>query len=373
MLRDHALSTSSSAQRCDKPIRVCIRAIAGTLGRRLALAIRRCPDLHTTVGIVKKDRTLEKAFQRMKRLADGEKLPPETIRKMLWPEKIYLDERHRVVREVNSQCQGMVEFEPADQLNLSDECDIVLDAAANGLAARMKKYQHFHGPVVLQSGDYPHGRLLVPPFPPEQGDENIFRQGDCVLSSVGPALSALQEVAVHIRMDILTQYTDKLNDYTLDDAITATHTRPELKSALLVQLFSLVPHTRISIGSMLQRPGLSFYTISLQLETTHPMAGKDLKELLSNQPRILTIPFITSTQELCDYRETIGMLGKSIPPIVVTGQELNSTERSIHFELTMFIDYRYVAVLPNIDAVSMIMLGMSGAEAMHRTDTVMGF
>src|SRR3989338_7356927 len=90
-----SVTSSLSARRSDGQIRVCVRGIFGLLGSRIALAIARNPDLRLTVGIAKNDTTLRDALKAMKAL-------PENIRRSCVAEKMYLDEPHRTVREVNA-------------------------------------------------------------------------------------------------------------------------------------------------------------------------------------------------------------------------------------------------------------------------------
>jgi len=362
MLRDNA--QTPSAQRNEH---ICIRGIFGLLGSRIALAIRKNPDMKLAVGIAKNDPTLHDALKTMKPL-------PEDIRKDLFAEKMYLDDKHSVVREVNAS-QNMVTFEPADQLNLSD-CDVVIDAASPGSSQKwMERYRTFNGPVVIQSGEYPLGRLIVPPRKMSYSEnENIFRQGDCVLSGIVPVLHYLEPVAKRIIMSILTQYTEKLNDYTTGERLGSTYIREDVKQQVETELEPLFPETELMLLGVSQVSGLSYYTATLLVETKYQMSGQEIKELLENKPRIRVVPDIKSTYEIAHFhKERMQAFGKEMPPITVFGSDLNSTARSTLFRIMIAIDYRYIAVLPNIDTVRMLTLGMSGEEAMRFTDRNMGF
>ena len=360
------ISQSPSAQRDEH--KICIRGIFGLLGSRIALAIRKNPDMRLVVGIAKNDPTLRDALSTMQPL-------PDDIRKELFAEKMYLDDKHNVVRELNAM-QDMVRFEPADQLNLAKECDLIIDAASPGSAQKwLGRYDAFKGLVVLQSGEYPLGRSIVPPKKmPHESEDKLFRQGDCVLSGIVPVLSYLEPISKRVIMHIVTQYTEKLNDYTTDQRLGSTYIRDEVKQQVESELAPLFPETELVLLGVSQVSGLSYYTATLLVETKCPISGQEIKELLENRPRIRVVPGIKSTYEISHFhKERMQALGREIPPITVFGSDLNSCAKSTMFRIMIAIDYRYIAVLPNIDATRMLVQNMDGEEAMRITDRNMGF
>jgi len=368
MLGNNALSTLS-AQRANehKPVRVCIRGIFGLLGSRIALAIRKNPDMRLTVGIAKRDPTLEEALRSMKPL-------PEEIARSACAEKMYLDDKHDIVREVNES--QLVKFEPADQLSLAKECDIIIDAASPGSSEKwLERYKASKKPVILQSGEEPRWHTIIPPKIRKIGlEENIFRQGDCVLSGIVPVLTYLSPLLSRATMHILTQYTDKLNDYTTDDRMGTTYIREDVKEHVKNELAPLFPDTEIVLLGVSQVSGLSYYTATMLLDTKYPISGEELTSCLEGKPRIRVVPDIKSTFEIARYhKERMHAFGREIPPITVFGSDLTSREKTTMLRLMIAIDYRYIAVLPNIDAVRMLALGMSGEKAMRETDRNMGF
>ncbi len=370
MLRNYPFHSPSaqSSEKHDKKIRVCIRGIFGLLGSRIALAIGRNSDIELAVGIAKNDPTLADALKTMNVL-------PEDIRKKVFADKMYLDERHSIVRDLNAS-QAITKFEPADQLNLSKECDIVIDAASPGSIGKwMDRYCAFDGNILVQSGEYPMGRTIAPPLVRQTNDEgNIFRQGDCALSGIVPVLASLAPFASRFTMHILTQYTDKLMDYTTDQRLGSTYIRTDVKEQVQNELNLLLPETELVLLGVSQVSGLSYYTATLLVETKYPISGSDIKELLRSKPRIRVIPDLSSTYEITHYhRERLQAFGMEIPPIIVFGADLNSTAKSTLLRLCIAIDYRYIAVLPNIDAIRMLVLGMGGEDAMRMTDVNMGF
>jgi len=337
----------------------------GLLGSRIALAIGKSSDMEVSTGIVKSDPTLRSALSAFKQL-------PEGIRKRIVPERMYLDDKHATVRELNAS-QDVVRFEPADQLNVAKECDALIDAASPGSSQKwMERYTTSNRTVILQSGEYPHGSLIVAPVVKDR-NAKIHRQGDCVLSGIVPVLASLAPLAARITMHILTQYTEKLNDYTTDQRLGTVYLREEIKEQLETELVPMFPETNLTLLGVTQASGLSFYTATLLVETREALSGQQLKELLSGKPRIRVVPDIRSTFEIAHYKEIVEAFDGKVQPITVFGSGLNSNEKTTMHRIMIAIDYRYIAVLPNIDAVRMLASGMDGEQAMKVTDRDMNF
>ena len=136
----------------EEKIRVCIRGMSGLLGNRLALAIKKQKDMEVVAGICRNDQSLN-------RILNG-RLSREEL-----PREMYLDEPHKVVSEVN-ESQSLITFRPADQIRLKKLCDVVVDTTSPGSRGKTwdEKYKHFRKPVIIQSGEYPNGRLIAPPL-----------------------------------------------------------------------------------------------------------------------------------------------------------------------------------------------------------------
>jgi hypothetical protein len=365
------VTQTSSAQRGEedkKQINVCIRGFCGLLGSRLVLALQRNPDLKFAVGIAKDDPTLREWIKTTKPLS-------ESIIKRLIPEKIYLDDTHKVVRKVNSQ-QPFATFESADQLNLSKSCDVIIDCASPGSCDKwLEQYSQSGLYVILQSGESPRGRLIVPPLmSKEKTDGKILRQGDCVLSGVIPVLAHLAPLSESITMHMLTQYTKKLNNYTTDERLGSTYVRNDVAEQLENEFSHLFPDTELELLGVSQVSGLSFYTATIGFSTKYPISGMEIKEILEPKPRIRVVPNVTSTYEIAHYIEgRMRALGIEVQPITVFGSDLNSSSNAKKFRIWIAISYRYIAVLPNIDAIRMVIHGLSGEDAMRITDKNMGF
>lgn len=361
-----ALSTPGAQGVHKQKIRVCIRGICGLLGSRLARSIQKNPDMELTVGIAKADPTLANTLKIYKQL-------PEEVRKTAFATQMYLDERHQVVENINRE-NPHVSFKPADQINLSKECDIIVDATSPGSVDKwMDKYEHSRRKIILQSGEFPKGRLIVPPRLLAGEETSLFRQGDCVLSGVVPVLSALAPVAAKVTLHILTQYTEKLADYTTDIRLGSTYLRDDIQEQLTHELVPLIPKTKLELIGISQVSGLSFYTATLVVETREPLVGSDVVDLLQKKPRMRVAPDVTSTFEVALYKEVMEAFDRKTPPITVFGSDLTKREKSTSFKVLVAIDYRYIAILPNIDAIRMLMTNANGEQAMQMTDQSMGF
>jgi hypothetical protein len=347
----------------DQKIKVCIRGMSGLLGMRLALALKKQQDITLTAGVVRNDETL-------KRLLDS------PLHDGVWPSDVYLDEPHSVVRKLN-ESQSRLRFAPADQLNLAKVCDVVIDTSAPGTWKKWEeRYRHFGKPVILQSGDYPTGRVISPPQIDTNGNGNLYRQGDCILSALSPLLSALYPILEKVRVHILMQYGQKLNDYPTSQRTNATYLRDDLESQIKEELTRLFKDAEIVMEGVLQVPGLDYYTLTLHLGLKAPLSVKDLKGILSQQPRMLITPAgINSTYEIDHLiREESRAVGIDIPPIVIYSSDFDFSEpRKDDIRMRATVYSRLVAVLPNIDSVRILAGKMSPLDAMKLTDRYAGF
>ncbi len=348
----------------DKKIRVGIRGMSGLLGSRLALAIRKNADMVLSAGIVRNDETLNRVLHGPQKHS-------------IWAEHMYLDEAHRVVYELNNS-QSLVEFEPADQLNLSKICDIVVDTTPPKSRPEKwnQKYKHFKKPVILQSGEYPNGRLITPPLIEEIKEEsNIYRQGDCILSALSPILASLESVISGFRVHFLMQYGESLHDYPTSQRINSTYLRDDLALQIQDELNSLFREKEIVVEGLLQVPGLDYYTLTLHVNTNIPLNGKDLKSMLEQRPRVMVAPEgISSTYEIDHFlREESKAIGKDIPPIVIYNSDLKDSESKTEHRIRATVYSRMIAVLPNIDSIRILAKGQNPLEAMEITDKSLGF
>lgn len=354
-----------------QPIRVGIRGI-GLLGSRLALAIRHAPDLRLTVGVVVPDRTLEALVARCGILSG---YPEEAL-----PEQLYvsvpshLGRESAVVAKWNTR-QSVVQFQGASQLSWKKECDVIVDTAwPAGKEAVEKQYRHFEGPILVQDGAAPDGRLIVPPglAPEREEDGKFLRMGDCMLSRIVPLLWPLQKQCASVRLSLLMQYDGREPDYTIPERIDAWYLRDDLREKLTRDLGALYPRLEVEVASVVQIPALLHYAVTCELKMHQVVAHEQVLAAWQEMPRVRVLPAaVISTYDLNLARS----FDERIPPITVLASSVEPRpgvpSRYVRFVAALY--YRSAAVLPNVDAIRMLTRGLHPLEAMRQTDRDMGF
>ncbi|AEJ00196.1 hypothetical protein Nit79A3_0299 [Nitrosomonas sp. Is79A3] len=346
-----------------EPIRICIRGMSGMLGNRLAICLDKQKDMTLTAGIVRNGVHLDKILNGF---ASTNRLP----------EHIYLDAGKDVVKSLNKS-QSRVKFEHIEQLNLSDVCDIVIDTtpSGNGKAWR-DRYAAFGKYVVFQSGAFPDGSLITPPYLIKDKREKFFRQGNCIISALSPIFYALDEMIESAKINVIMQYTGKLLvDIPTNQRIHSTYLADELFLQMNEELGSLFPYKNIRLSDLYQVPSLDYYSMSLHLVLKEKVTKKNIRKILMDTPRIFVTPdVITSTYEIDHFlREQVKESGNDLPPITVYGCDLADDIRRNEIVIRAAIYSRTIAVLPNIDAIRMLVKDEDPIEAMRRTDTYAGF
>ncbi|MBI4812300.1 hypothetical protein HY798_02545 [Candidatus Falkowbacteria bacterium] len=348
----------------ERKIRVGIRGAAGLLGSRLAVAIAQSKGMELTVGIFKNDPTLQRMIDRYE---FGGPLARSTF-----PKEVYLDECDDIVTKLNGG-SGCLRFRPVEELDLRRTCDIVIDAAAPGMRHTLQKqYQEFPGPVILQDGEYPRGRLVSPPLvaPPQGG--NRFRQGGCFLSGVVPVLAAFRDVAKSARMHLVMQYDGRENDFLITERVNTFRVADVYIPRMENELKQLFPEMEVVVESVIQIPGMLHYAVSLEIETRGVTLASTAVERLRSIPRVRVLPdSVMSTYDINLAR----VIDDRVPPILVFGGSLRATPRGnasiLRMKLALY--YRTLAVLPNIDTIRILACDMDPIEAMWQTDKDMGF
>lgn len=346
-------------------VRVGIRGAAGLLGSRFAAAIAQAEDIQLTVGIYKNDPTLQRMMDRCK---FGGPLARDTF-----PKQMYLDECEEVIAKINSDAAGRVVFLPIKELDLGQACDIIVDAAAPGMGhALQSQYQEFPGPVILQDGEYPRGRLIAPPVmaPPQGG--NRFRQGGCFLSGVVPVLAAFQDIAKSARMHLVMQYDGRESDFLITERVNTFRIADMYIPRMEDELAQLFPEMAIVVESVIQIPGMLHYAVSLEIKTRDAISAAMVYERFNNIPHVRVLPdSVMSTYDINLAR----VIDDRVPPILVFGGSLRVVAQGdgsmVRVKLALY--YRTLAVLPNIDAVRILACETDPIEAMRQTDQDMGF
>lgn len=347
-----------------KNIRVAVRGASGLLGSRFLAAVGRTADIRVTAGIVKNDPTLTRLIERC---AFGGPLERQAL-----PEKLYLDENSEIIERLNKEHVGLIAFRPLRELNIAASCDVVIDAAMGKDHVLQPQYNTFPGPIILQDGEYPRGRLIAPPLiAPAQGG-NRYRQGGCLLSGLAPILHAFRDDLRQVRLHVVMQYDGRDTDFLITERTNtfrlADHYRPRMEE----ELKQLLPRTQTQVVSVIQIPGMLHYTVTLELELSGSAASAAIRQHLAEQPRLRLLPdSVTGTYEINLAR----VLDERIPPILVFGGSIATTPYSGRtlVRLTLALYYRTLAVLPNLDAIRILCQGYEPLEAMRQTDRDLGF
>lgn len=357
--------------RSGPPIRVGIRGISGMLGRRLALDIAANPDMQVVLGTVRNDKNLTYLSGLLSTISE------ESRRRLA--ENLYMEESQKVVRTANVQTHE--KFKPLDQMpSLNQFCDVLVDATRrppNTKNAFEERYSSFTGAVLLQSAEYPRGRLISPPLIEPETDatrleSNIYRQGDCILSGTVPVLAAIADVAKGTRLNIVMQLDEPLNTFPTQQNIVGMYPRKDAANRVEAQLNSLFPKQEIEVDSVIQIPSHDTYTATIHATVPSDITHEDIKSMLKQSPRVRIAPdHIRSTPDLDQsMREPASMLGRQISPIMVYDAFLETKRYNNHnvVRIQVAIYSRLAAVLPNIDSIRMLGGKISALEAMKLTD-----
>ncbi len=366
----------SSVRTENKQIRVCIRGICGLLGSRLAAALKRHPDIEVVSGVAKKDQTLDRLRTLSKYLSASEHSPI-----FLPAKKMYIHYDPNLTKKLNEELtnEGIpISFISCDLAKdmekIAADCDVVMDTTGSGASKRWRENdKKLKIPVILQSGEYPEGRIIAPPLMGNKMGGNLYRQGDCIQSALAPVLAACMNEVHHIRMTVRMQYSERLDDYTIGQRIRATYI-PEEERAKLEKNFSDLFGDLIEVESLTQVPGVEYYVVTLVLELKTQLSPRELGEMLRNKARIFCAPELSSTYEIDhQLREPLQTINQDIAPVVVFATDLTSSAKQAKLRMNVAIAYRYITVLPNIDSIRILGNGMPAEEAMQLTDRYMGF
>ena len=345
-------------------IRIGLRGAAGLLGSRFAAAVAKSSDLELAVGIFKNDATLRRTIER---LGFGGPLARSL------PGKMYLDESDEVIAQVNAKMNGALEFRSVSELNLKEECDVIVDAAAPGMGhVLQKQYQSFPGSVILQDGEYPRGRLIAPPLLAQSQGGNRYRQGGCFLSGVAPVFFAIQEFIRSARIHLVMQYDGRDTDFLITERVNTFRVADAYIPRMEDELSALFPKLEMKVEGVIQIPGMLHYAVTLEMELHEKVSEEKIRERISASPRVRILPdSVTGTYEVNLSRA----MDDRMQPILVFGGSMGvvscGSTRMLRMKLALY--YRTLAVLPNIDAVRILAHHINPMEAMRQTDLDMGF
>jgi len=349
--------------RLDDRIKVCIRGLFGSLGNRLYISLQSQQDIVTAAGIVHEGPILHRAIQ--------------TLDTRNLPEYIFFDGSASGLERINAG-QTRVKFAPLKD-DLGSLVDVLVDAT-NLSKGSQGNLPDFEGVKIIQASAYPMGALVAPPFTPLQGN-NLYLNGDCIISALSPILYAVKDILSGVKLNALTQYTKALKDKPRDEVIHAVY----IQNGNLIEMYRrqikqlLHGNIETSVLPINQIPALKYYTITLELGTTRDISTQELKNRLMNTPRIFLSPEgVDSTADIERMRKIL-MTNRfnyaDIPPIVIYSDVLEGSDKAGPNTAMIFavIDSTRIAAYANIDSIRTLSTNLSAMESMRKTDQYAGF
>ncbi len=336
-------------------VRIGIRGCAGLLGSRLMWAISRDPSLQLTVGILRDDDSLRELEAMLSIGGDG-------MRRIL-PQHIFLDG--------GSERRSELDCRPIGELDLNRTCDVVIDTA--GGSEKFTPYESFAGPVIMQQGDFPRGRLFCPPFMEAERSERqrFYRQGGCIISGCIPVLAGFAEVLQHLQLMAVMQYDQAFRSPPITERIHSLYLRPRYADRYKLELGLLLSDVSFEILPVWQIPSIAYYPTTLILRCSGRIDLDQVKARLTFK-RVRLLPQSIENATVLSLART---MNPDLPPILVfeSGIRCEVEGECTRVILPIALHYVMVTCLPNLDAVRVLAQGMDPIAAMHKTDEVMNF
>ncbi len=354
---------------CTNPIRLALRGAGGLLGHRLLRTILATqPDMAVPYVILDTDTASYRRFEGAMR---GLRNPTEI--------EVFVDATHDRLRTLQTEWNSPWPLQPQDQVfgKLMGVDAIVDTAIVPGKDGMKDSYDHFSQskPIVFQSGTYPRHHLAASPFglmPLTEGP-HTYRQGDCLLSGVGPLIFPFRERIQKLDLHLLVQRQKRLNDYTLRDNLDDLIVTPGLEDRVKREVHELLPHLDESCveASVFEVPGHDYYLCEVKARLTEPLTEEDFLETLRAQPRVAVLPRtieISTGQIQQLIREPLIENGRRLKPILVFScpGAVRIRKKKLLFRAAFYS--KAITMLPNIDTVRSLVRGMAPLEAMLQTD-----
>lgn len=358
--------TSNSAS---NPIRLALRGAGGLLGHRLLRTILATqPDMAVPYVILGPD---TESFRRFEGAMRGLRHPKEI--------EVFVDATRDRLRTLAQEWNSPWPLQRQDQaFGKLMKMDAIVDAAiVPGKDGLKNFYDDFSRskPIVFQSGTYPQHHLASPPFGPMPLAEGpyTYRQGDCLLSGVGPLIFPFRERIRKLDLHLLVQRQKRLNDYTLRDNLDDLIVTPGLEDRVKREVHELLPHLDESCveASVFEVPGHDYYLCEVKVRLAEPLTEEDFLETLRGQPRVTVLPptiEISTGQVQQLIREPLIENGRRLKPILVFScpGAVRIRDNQLLFRAAFYS--KAITMLPNIDTVRSVVRGMTPLEAMRQTD-----
>ncbi len=335
---------------------VLVRGASGLLAQRLISVMKLVPSINI-FGIYKYDPTLVRMLE-IWNIKNG------------MPDFVFLDENERIIEKV---CKEFgVNFDSVEMFDISG-IDIVVDTTP--MTKQFSLYQHFKGPIIMQDGMYPKGKLISLPKDGKRfGDgDHRFRQGGCILSGIVPILYILEDLIEKVEMKILMQEDERGNDYLISERLTSVRHDDGACEQISEELTILFPSFDSGLFSITKVPGLINYQVEFFFTFKKKLSKEDFVELIHNsglkRVQILNSN-IKSGYTLNLARSMPG--AESIPPIhIFSSLYKNLGERTVSVTASLY--HRTLPILANLDSIFHLGFGLNPLKAMERTDELMKF
>lgn len=364
-------SIESRSSQDPKPIRLAIRGAGGLLGHRLLHTILSTQrDMVVQCVILGTD---DLSFTRLRSVL-AEFSAPKTD-----PIKIFVSATGQKIQELMERWDSPWPLEPLNQGHGAiNNTDAIIDTAIIQGRDPLTTVYEENGqrkPIVFQSGTYPHHQLITPPFgePVKAKAMQSYRQGDCILSGVAPALFGIREHIKHLDLRFNVQKQRPSSGHSTRDDLDAFCMDSEIQDRSLAQLASLFPKLspKNFDVSVIEAPGHDYYFCEVRAVLNKSMTREEFLACVREQPRVAIIPeyIPMDTGQVKKYLLDPAMYsGKKLPPVLVFSGPgaIQTRGRKLIFRVAIYS--KMIAVLPNIDSVRALVRRIPFIEAMRQTD-----
>src|SRR3989338_307473 len=304
----------------DRKARIAIRGAFGQLGTRLIGALGKQLDLEATIGLVRRDPTVElRGFAAVEGHPDLQLFTTDeselgALKDLGFNVGLWTNDHFRDV-------------------------DLMIDTTPPGKGADFAyRSRENNKPIIVQSGERGFGRLVSPPLI-AGGEGIIFEAGDCNVNAISVVGSALSGILTRVGVNILMQHGRFFHGRLRDEPVISTYFVSGKPTQEHLQ--HLFPILDLTVGNISQVPSLRYYTHNFVMETADLVDAGEVRDLLDKHPRIRCLPHATSTYDVREYDNILRAAGGArLPPIVpIIVQGGTPFQKSKTVEMIVTIDY----------------------------------
>ena len=201
---------------------------------------------------------------------------------------------------------------------------------------------------------------------------NVFSFFVCIISALLPVIAPLQDLITTVRVSsVLTQYDGVDKDYLLQERTQALYIREDLRHSVESSLRLMLPHTEVTVSSVVQIPSIPHYQATIEFELAEKIKGDELRTRYQNASHIKLV----TGDVMSTYDINLARYFGEMPPLLIFDGALTPerSQASRTVRISMAIHYRAAVVLPNLDAIRVLAQHMDPIAAMRQTDRDMDF